>query len=63
MRAKAARYAGNGERHWNASGLTEDDVRAIRASKEGQRPLAIRYGVHRSTIQHIRAGRNWKHVK
>ena len=42
--------------------LTEDDVRAIRASKESVRVLAARYGVSAPQISRIRSGENWRHV-
>jgi len=45
------------------SALSEDDVRAIRKSKEGNRVLANRYGVHISTISGIRNRKTWVHVK
>ena len=44
------------------SKLTDDDVRAIRASTETQWTLARRYGVWQGTIWHIKAGIRWKHV-
>lgn len=50
-----------GERHHSAK-LTEDDVRAIRASSEGQLQLASRYGVARRTINHIINRRIWRHI-
>lgn len=42
--------------------LTEDDVRAIRASSLGCRRLAQRFGVARETILAVRQGRSWKGV-
>lgn len=47
-----------GTKHGN-SVLTDDDVRAIRASNETQVALAQRYGVGRTTIRHVQAGENW----
>lgn len=43
--------------------LTEDDVRAIRASTERPRVLMARYRIARSTLDYVRAGHTWKHVK
>lgn len=51
-----------GESHGNAV-MTEDDVRAIRASSEPSRRIAKRYGVTQSAIQHIRKRRSWQHVE
>ena len=42
--------------------LTEDDVRAIRASTESHSALARRLGVGKSTIGHIRTHNRWKHL-
>ena len=42
--------------------LSEDDVRAIRGSRETDRALGIRYGVNRNTISAVRTRRNWKHI-
>lgn len=42
--------------------LTEDDVRAIRASTEPSLTLAHRYGVSDTTIRRTRAALKWKHV-
>ena len=50
---------GRGERNGNAK-LTAEAVREIRASTESLRVLAERYGVCRSTVSHIRTGRNWR---
>lgn len=44
------------------SRLTEDDVRAIRASPHGNRHLGQQYGVDRSAIYQIRERRTWAHV-
>jgi len=49
---------GAGEQHGQAK-LTEEAVRAIRASTEPLRVLATRYGVSASTIANIRNGRRW----
>lgn len=43
--------------------LTEDDVRAIRASSETGKVLAAKYGIAGSTLSSIRLGRTWKNVK
>lgn len=50
-----------GERH-GAAKLSEEDVRAIRASPSTGAQLAKRYGVTEATISHIRVGKHWKHV-
>lgn len=45
----------------NASArLSEDKVRAIRASSESHRVLAQRYGVSSSTIGRVKRGEHWK---
>ena len=44
------------------SKLTENDVRAIRAMPGSHRSIARLYGVSNSAIDHIRSGRNWRHV-
>lgn len=52
-----------GEKHHNST-LTEEDVRAIRASTESGRVLAARYGLkNRNTPNLIRSGKSWSHVK
>lgn len=50
-----------GERNGRAK-LTEDDVRAIRASTERTGVLAKRYGVHWTTLKKARDGTFWPHV-
>lgn len=45
------------------SSLTEDDIRAIRASTENNKVLALHYHVSEVTIWSIRHGRTWKNVK
>lgn len=45
-----------------ASKLTDEAVRVIKASGEGPRALARRFGVNSGTITNIRKGRAWKHV-
>ena len=56
----------NGERHKLAK-LTEADVIAIRSAlssrSASRRGLAATFGVSRSLIDHIGAGRTWKHVQ
>lgn len=42
--------------------LTEDDVRAIRASADLLTDLVEAYGVAASTISQIRSGHRWRHV-
>ena len=52
-----------GSNHHNSQ-LTDDDVRAIRASSEPGWVLAARYGLkNRNSPNLIRSGRSWKHVK
>lgn len=51
-----------GVNHGNAK-VTEDDVRAIRASSESLSALAKRYGVARSTMAAIRKRETWQHVE
>lgn len=47
-----------GSRNGNSK-LSESDVLAIRASTEGLRPLARKFGVSKTTIVNIRLGRTW----
>jgi hypothetical protein len=42
--------------------LTDDDVRAIRASTKTHEQIGIEFGVHRATIHYIRARKTWKHI-
>jgi hypothetical protein len=51
-----------GERSAHAK-LTAEAVREIRASAEGPTALARRFGVHPTTIQRVRNGQSWQHVK
>lgn len=51
-----------GETHWNHR-LTEDQVRAIRASTERTGVLAERYGVSGGLISKVRAGTVWSHIR
>jgi hypothetical protein len=50
-----------GSKHGNAK-LTEDDVRAIRASTESNTVLGERYGVDRHHIAGIRLRKSWTHI-
>lgn len=50
-----------GERNGHAK-LTEEDVRAIRASSEPYRVLARRYGVCLATLSMVKTGKNWRHI-
>jgi hypothetical protein len=47
---------------WNAK-LTDEDVRAIRASNELQRVLAKRYNINQCAISEIKSRKRWAHVK
>ena len=51
-----------GETHHSAK-LTEDQAKAILKDTRSNRVTAKAYGVHAQTIQDIRSGRNWKHLK
>lgn len=53
--------SGRGSANSNAK-LTANDVLEIRASQEKPAKIAARYGVGRSTIANIIAGRTWTHV-
>lgn len=44
------------------SKLTDEIVRAIRASTAGHRELARRYSVDEKAIRQVRLGTTWKHV-
>lgn len=50
-----------GERRASAK-LTEDDVRAIRASAESRAALMARYDVTGTTIYAVRHRHHWRHV-
>ena len=50
-----------GEARMNAK-LTEEAVRAIRASSEGKKVLARRFGVCPTVILGVRRGERWPHV-
>lgn len=51
----------HGERHYNTK-LTEELVHTIRQSSETSSQLALRYHVHRTTIDCIRIRRTWRHL-
>ena len=51
-----------GERN-TSSKLTDDDVRAIRASPESNATLAKRYGIAKENIWAARTGRTWTHIE
>jgi hypothetical protein len=51
----------SGMTHYLAK-ITDDDVRAIRASTEAQSVLASRYGIAQSAISRIQHRQTWKHV-
>lgn len=51
-----------GEKH-NQAKLSTKEVIAILTSKQSHRRLAKEYGVCAGMICHIKAGRNWKHIK
>jgi hypothetical protein len=64
MRAKGRQGNPNkpkGEAH-HAAKLTEDDIRAIRASTESIYTLGERYDVLGTTISAIRRRKTWKHI-
>lgn len=45
------------------SKLTESEVEAIRLDRDTPlSQLAVRYGVHKSTISYVKRGRSWKYV-
>ncbi len=50
-----------GEKNYNAK-LTDDSVRAIRASSESNKALAARYGVNQSEVSRVRSGKAWRYV-
>jgi len=57
MTAKGRRVSG--ERHGMAK-LTADQVKQIRGSMETQETMAVRLGVSRQLIGHIRNNKRWK---
>lgn len=60
--AKSAGEHATGERNGSAK-LTDDAVCAIRASSQPSRELSAMYGVSMWTIQYVRRGNGWKHIK
>ena len=42
--------------------LTDDEIREIRSSTASARSIAAAYGVSRSHVANIRAGRRWPHI-
>jgi len=46
----------------SSSKLTEDMVKAIRASNQSSRKLAVKYGVSQPAIVHIINRKTWKHI-
>lgn len=50
-----------GSKHHNAK-LTEDDVRAIRASDKSRKELMEEYGISYSTLKDVLNFKSWKHV-
>lgn len=56
-RGRVARGEGSGH-----AKITEDDVRAIRASTELQKVIAARYGLTQTTISDIKRRRSWAHI-
>ncbi len=62
MLAKGRHQAHRGTEH-AGSKLTDGAVLAIRASTEPQAVVAARYGVARSLVSGIKAGRRWAHVQ
>lgn len=61
MVVKGRRQMAKGEESGRAV-LSENDVRAIRRSKENQKTLAAVYGVGKNTIHCIVRGKSWKHL-
>jgi hypothetical protein len=58
-RARGAKIS-HAKRHSASAKLTLEDARIIRLSSETGPVLAARYGVNRSLINGIKAGRSWK---
>ena len=59
--ATGLRETKRGERHWMTT-LTESEVRQIRASREGLKACAARYGTSRATVQRLRKRETWGHL-
>lgn len=51
-----------GTKHHKAK-LTDEDVREIRAAEDSTTTLALIYGVSTSTIQRVKSGKGWSHVR
>jgi hypothetical protein len=47
----------------NGKGLTEDDVRVIRALPRPLKPIAEQFGISVPMVSKIRSRQNWKSVK
>lgn len=63
MTARGRRVTPSRVGEFNASAkLTEADVLAIRADDRMHRVIAAEYGVVRSTISRVKAGRGWGHI-
>lgn len=60
-KGRHARQAPKGEASGKAV-LTEEIVRAIRASDESHAVLARRFGCGANTVRGVRTGRTWSHV-
>jgi hypothetical protein len=58
---KGRQRAPRGEASPNAK-LTDEAVRAIRASADSDKALAARYGVTPTSIHYVRTGATWRHV-
>lgn len=50
-----------GERHHNSK-LTAAKIRKILASKDLQKTIAQRFGIHPGTVSQIKRGLRWKHI-
>jgi len=50
-----------GERQWMAK-LTEDDIRAIRASTDTLKAIGEQFGIHPNHACDIRLRKDWRHV-
>ena len=59
--AKERQGRTKGERQWMAK-LTDDQVRAIRASTETQAAIGLRFGITQANVSHIRSRKTWAHV-
>jgi len=61
MHAKGRGKQQNGEAHHNAK-LTEEDVRAIRASLQSSRKLALIFNISSSQVSRIKHREHWKYL-